>query len=146
MMIGPRAWTHIERCHERRLTLSFLCAFCSSRLREIFLKYNNYNRGQFLAEVTQQVFDDLDSNKYQFAEYRLSIYGSAKSEWDTLADWVGNHRLFHYNVRWMIQIPRLYAVYRAMGKSEGRHTSLVARSSYPSRLTGCSVSSCVCVV
>ena len=40
----------------------------NSRLREIFLKYNNYNRGKFLAEITQQVIDDLDSNKYQFAE------------------------------------------------------------------------------
>ena len=88
----------------------------NSRLREIFLKYNNYNKGQFLAEVTQQVFADLESNKYQFAEYRLSIYGSATSEWDTLAEWVCGHHLFHYNVRWMIQIPRLYAVYKAAGK------------------------------
>ena len=35
----------------------------NSRLREIFLKYNNHIQGQFLAEITQQVFDDLESNK-----------------------------------------------------------------------------------
>ena len=87
-----------------------------SRLREIFLKYNNHNGGRFLAEITQQVFDDLESNKYQFAEYRLSIYGGSRAEWDVMGDWVCGHRLFHYNVRWMIQIPRLYAVYKANGK------------------------------
>lgn len=34
-----------------------------SRLREIFLKYNNYNQGRFLAEITHQVMDDLEQNK-----------------------------------------------------------------------------------
>ena len=87
-----------------------------SRLREIFLKYNNLTKGKFLAEITQQVFEDLEQNKYQMAEYRLSIYGSAASEWDALSAWVCDHNLFHYNVRWMIQVPRLYAVYKAAGK------------------------------
>ena len=87
-----------------------------SRLREIFLKYNNLSKGKFLAEITQQVFDDLEQNKYQMAEYRLSIYGSSASEWDALSSWVCDNSLFHYNVRWMIQIPRLYAIYKAAGK------------------------------
>jgi len=38
-----------------------------------------------------------------------SIYGRKKSEWDDLAAWVVDNNLFHYNVRWMIQIPRLFA-------------------------------------
>ncbi len=38
---------------------------------------------------------------------------SSPSEWDKLAEWVVDNRLFHYNVRWMIQIPRLYRVYKA---------------------------------
>ena len=62
------------------------------------------------------MFDDLEQNKYQMAEYRLSIYGSSASEWDALSAWVCDHSLFHYNVRWMIQVPRLYAVYKAAGK------------------------------
>ena len=80
-----------------------------SRLREIFLKYNNMNKGKYLAEVTKEVFDDLEANKYQFAEYRLSIYGRDLNEWDVLADWVIDNNLFSHNVRWMIQIPRLYS-------------------------------------
>ena len=87
-----------------------------SRLREIFLKYNNLIYGKYLAEITKEVFDDLTANKYQFAEYRLSIYGHSQTEWDVLADWVVDNSLFHYNVRWMIQLPRLYASYREAGK------------------------------
>lgn len=83
-----------------------------SRLREIFLKYNNYNKGLYLAEVTQQVFDDLEANKYQYAEYRLSIYGRQRNEWDVLAEWVVDNKLNSEKVRWMIQIPRLYEVYK----------------------------------
>jgi AMP deaminase len=45
------------------------------RLREIFLKTDNLIKGRYLAEITQEVFLDLEANKYQFAEYRLSIYG-----------------------------------------------------------------------
>lgn len=87
-----------------------------SRLREIFLKYNNHIRGKYLAEITQQVFEDLESNKYQFAEYRLSIYGAKDNEWDALSEWVVDHTLFSANVRWMIQIPRLYSIYKASGQ------------------------------
>jgi AMP deaminase len=87
-----------------------------SRLREIFLKYSNLIQGTYLAEITQQVFDDLEQNKYQFAEYRISIYGSSPTEWDNLAAWIVDHKLFHHNARWMIQIPRLYAVYKAANK------------------------------
>ena len=87
-----------------------------SRLREIFLKYNNLIKGQYLAELTKQVFDDLESNKYQFAEYRVSIYGGSASEWNTLAEWIIDNKLWHYNVRWMIQVPRLYSVYKSQSK------------------------------
>jgi AMP deaminase len=87
-----------------------------SRLREIFLKYNNYIKGKYLAEITQQVFEDLESNKYQLSEYRLSIYGRTADEWDGLAEWVVDHELFSPNVRWMIQIPRLYSIYKAAGQ------------------------------
>jgi AMP deaminase len=36
-------------------------------------------------------------------------------EWDLLADWFVENKLVCENVRWMIQIPRLYAVYKANG-------------------------------
>jgi adenosine deaminase len=61
------------------------------------------------------VFEDLQATKYQMAEYRISIYGRSRGEWDKLAKWVVNNKLFSDNVRWLIQIPRLYEVFKAGG-------------------------------
>ncbi|KAF9591337.1 hypothetical protein IFM89_003960 [Coptis chinensis] len=86
-----------------------------SRLREIFLKQDNLIQGRFLGELTKQVFQDLSASKYQMAEYRISIYGRKQSEWDQLASWIINNDLYSENVVWLIQLPRLYNVYKEMG-------------------------------
>lgn len=51
----------------------------------------------------------------QNCEWRLSIYGRSLDEWDKLAKWIVNNKLFSHNVRWLIQVPRLYDVYKANG-------------------------------
>ncbi|KAI8143151.1 hypothetical protein BJV82DRAFT_611555 [Fennellomyces sp. T-0311] len=84
-----------------------------SRLREIFMKTDNYIQGRYLAEITKEVISDLESSKYQMCEYRVSIYGRSLSEWDKLAKWVVHNKLFSPNVRWLVQIPRLYNIYKA---------------------------------
>lgn len=89
-----------------------------SRLRTIFLKTDNYVKGRYLAEITKEVFADLEASKYQMAEYRISIYGRSEDEWDKLAAWVVDNKLFTHNVRWLIQIPRLYDVYKNTGLIE----------------------------
>lgn len=86
-----------------------------SRLREIFLKTDNYIKGQYLAELTKEVMTDLEQSKYQYCEWRLSIYGRSPGEWDKLAKWIVNNKLFSHNVRWLIQVPRLYDVYKQNG-------------------------------
>ena len=86
-----------------------------SRLREVFIKQDNLIRGRYLAEITKEVINDLEANKYQMAEYRISIYGRRLAEWDTLASWVLNNRVVSKNVVWLIQIPRLYNVYKSQG-------------------------------
>ncbi|TFK63050.1 AMP deaminase [Pluteus cervinus] len=86
-----------------------------SRLREIFLKTDNYIRGRYLAELTREVMIDLEQSKYQNCEWRLSIYGRSIDEWDKLAKWIVRNKLYSHNVRWLIQIPRLYEVYKANG-------------------------------
>lgn len=86
-----------------------------SRLREIFLKTDNFIQGRYLAEITKEVFSDLEQSKYQMAEYRISIYGRHISEWSKLAAWVVDNKLVSDNVRWLIQVPRLYDVYRKGG-------------------------------
>ncbi|TFK95642.1 AMP deaminase [Pterulicium gracile] len=86
-----------------------------SRLREIFLKTDNFIEGKYLAELTQEVMVDLEQSKYQNCEWRISIYGRSRDEWDKLAKWIVKNKLYSHNVRWLIQIPRLYAVYKASG-------------------------------
>ncbi|KAI9189537.1 AMP deaminase [Blastocladiella emersonii ATCC 22665] len=86
-----------------------------SRLREIFMKNDNLIEGRYLAEITSEVIADLEASKYQHAEYRISIYGRSKNEWDKLAKWVIENKLFSNNVRWLIQVPRLYTVYKHSG-------------------------------
>jgi AMP deaminase len=70
-----------------------------------------------------EVFSDLEASKYQMAEYRISIYGRyvtqiiklirSMDEWDKLASWIVDNKLFSHNVRWLVQIPRLYNVYKS---------------------------------
>ena len=87
-----------------------------SRLREVFLKTDNVIKGRFLAELTREVIDELEANKYQMAEYRLSIYGRDRKEWSKLAAWAVNNNLFSENVRWLIQVPRLYHIHRQLDR------------------------------
>ncbi|ODA77219.1 hypothetical protein RJ55_06846 [Drechmeria coniospora] len=89
-----------------------------SRLRTIFLKTDNFIHGRYLAEITKEVISDLESSKYQMVEWRISVYGKSIDEWDKLAAWVVDNKLFSHNVRWLIQIPRLYDVYKASGLME----------------------------
>ena len=78
-----------------------------SRLRELFLKTDNYTNGRFFGNIMKEVMEDLEESKYQNAEFRLSIYGRSRKEWDKLAGWAIEHGVYSDNVRWLIQIPRL---------------------------------------
>ncbi|CAI9271236.1 unnamed protein product [Lactuca saligna] len=49
------------------------------------------------------------------AEYKISIYGSKKSELDNLASWIVNNELYSENIVWLIQLPQLYNIYKEMG-------------------------------
>ena len=69
-------------------------------------------KGRYLAELTREVFQDLEASKYQKPEYRISIYGKNTREWNLLSSWVIDNSLLSNNVRWLIQIPRLYSVYK----------------------------------
>tara|TARA_B100000513_G_scaffold143226_1_gene65725 strand:+ start:3661 stop:6090 length:2430 start_codon:yes stop_codon:yes gene_type:complete len=84
-------------------------------LRDVFLKSDNMVRGRYFAELTHELFDDLQESKYQLTEYRISVYGRTRGEWDQLAAWVVEHRLHSNNNRWLIQVPRLYGLYQTKG-------------------------------
>ena len=86
-----------------------------SRLREIFLKYNNLMKGRYLADITKEVFSDVEKSKYQLMEPRISIYGRSMSEWSNLGAWTYDNRVTSKHIRWMVQIPRLYGIYKKIG-------------------------------
>lgn len=65
---------------------------------------DNLLHGRFLAELTREVMNDLEASKYQHAEYRISIYGRKRVEWDILAAWVVQNKLNSDNVIWLIQV------------------------------------------
>lgn len=52
----------------------------------------------------------------------------SKSEWDKLAKWVIDNKLFSDNVRWLIQIPRLYDAYKKTGLMENYQQLLQSES------------------
>ena len=96
-----------------------------SRLRTIFLKTDNFIHGRYLAEITKEVISDLESSKYQMVEWRISVYGRDLEEWDKLAAWVIDNKLYSPNVRWLIQIPRLYDVYKASHLMENYEQTII---------------------
>ena len=65
---------------------------------------DNVLHGSFLAELTKEVLSDLEASKYQHAEYRISIYGRKRVEWDILAAWIVQNSLCSDNVVWLIQV------------------------------------------
>ena len=86
--------------------------FGLSDLRTIFLKTENHMNGRYFAELTQDLFDKMEEQKYIYAEFRVSVYGSKMDQWDELAKWVVNNKLFSDKNRWLVQIPRIFDVWK----------------------------------
>ncbi|XP_006782419.1 AMP deaminase 3b isoform X1 [Neolamprologus brichardi] len=85
----------------------------ASELREIYLKADNYIKGEYFARLIKEVAAELEESKYQHAEPRLSIYGRSASEWESLATWFIQHKVHSPNMRWMIQVPRIYDIFKS---------------------------------
>ncbi|KAM9369444.1 AMP deaminase 1 [Phaethornis superciliosus] len=85
----------------------------ASELRDLYLKTDNAINGEYFATIIKEVGSDLENAKYQYAEPRLSIYGRSAEEWHKLATWFNKHRIYSPNMKWMIQVPRIYDVFRS---------------------------------
>ncbi|XP_067166839.1 AMP deaminase 1 isoform X2 [Apteryx mantelli] len=85
----------------------------ASELRDLYLKTENAINGEYFATIIKEVGSDLEDAKYQHTEPRLSIYGCSAEEWSRLASWFNKHRVYSPNMKWMIQIPRIYDVFRS---------------------------------
>uniref|UniRef100_A0A671RZ39 AMP deaminase n=1 Tax=Sinocyclocheilus anshuiensis TaxID=1608454 RepID=A0A671RZ39_9TELE len=76
----------------------------ASELREIYLKTDNYIKGEYFARLIKEVSHDLEESKYQHAEPRLSIYGRSPEEWESLSHWFIQQKVYSPNMRWIIQV------------------------------------------
>ncbi|XP_065117582.1 AMP deaminase 3 isoform X1 [Paramisgurnus dabryanus] len=85
----------------------------ASELREIYLKTDNYIKGEYFARLIKEVAHDLEESKYQHAEPRLSIYGRSTEEWDSLSNWFIQQKVYSPNMRWIIQVPRIYDIFKS---------------------------------
>ncbi|XP_008409109.1 AMP deaminase 3b [Poecilia reticulata] len=85
----------------------------ASELREIYLKTDNYIKGEYFARLVKEVAAELEESTYQYAEPRLSIYGRSPSEWENLATWFIQQKVHSPNMRWMIQVPRIYDIFKS---------------------------------
>ncbi|TRY95817.1 hypothetical protein DNTS_021269 [Danionella cerebrum] len=85
----------------------------ASELREIYLKTDNYIKGEYFAKLIKEVAHDLEESKYQHAEPRLSIYGRCPEEWESLSHWFIQHKVYSPNMRWIIQVPRIYDIFKS---------------------------------
>ncbi|MEE6493260.1 hypothetical protein FKM82_016777 [Ascaphus truei] len=85
----------------------------ASELRDLYLKTDNFIDGEYFATIIKEVGTDLEDAKYQHAEPRLSIYGRSTEEWTKLAQWFCKHKVYSPNMKWMIQVPRIYDIFRA---------------------------------
>ncbi|XP_028037472.1 AMP deaminase 2-like [Bombyx mandarina] len=83
-----------------------------SRLREVFLKTDNYMNGTYFANIIKEVMSDFAENKYTYSEPRISVYCKSSSEWSRLASWAVRNDVHSPHVRWLVQVPRLYDIYR----------------------------------
>ncbi|XP_075044590.1 AMP deaminase 3 isoform X2 [Mixophyes fleayi] len=83
----------------------------ASELRDLYLKSDNDLEGEYFARIIKEVARELEESKYQFTEPRFSIYGRSPKEWDIMAKWFINHKLYSPNMRWMIQVPRIFDIF-----------------------------------
>ncbi|KAL9658254.1 hypothetical protein ABK040_012513 [Willaertia magna] len=91
--------------------------FGQSRLREIFLKTDNYVQGRYFGELCKKLYKELEDSRYQHAEPRISIYGKSADEWDKLAKWYLENQMYSPNIRLLVQIPRLYNIHKSVPNS-----------------------------
>ncbi|TPP44736.1 Adenosine/AMP deaminase family protein [Leishmania donovani] len=82
-------------------------------LRSLLLKTDNFMNGRYFAELIHDVFEQYSRDRYTYAENRLSVYGINVKEWDKLAHWFATHGMANKHNKWIIQVPRVYKVFRA---------------------------------
>ncbi|KAI5191805.1 AMP deaminase [Nematocida sp. AWRm77] len=81
-------------------------------LREVFLKYDNYIDGKYLAEITKEIIEETEDKEYLRCEWGISVYGKKASEFERLSNWIEKYNIKSSCIKWYIQVPRLYGLFK----------------------------------
>ncbi|CCW68969.1 unnamed protein product [Phytomonas sp. Hart1] len=84
----------------------------NSDLRSLLLKTDNFMNGRYFAEIIHDVFNQYSRDQYTYAENRVSVYGINIHEWEKLSNWFSTYGLNNKHNKWVIQVPRVYKVFR----------------------------------
>ncbi|KAH3687838.1 hypothetical protein WICPIJ_001177 [Wickerhamomyces pijperi] len=89
------------------------------RIDRTFLRIDNHIGGEYLADLVKQVCSDYEKTKYQYGELGLNFNliptKTHSSRWESIADWVIDHKLISHNIKWIVRIPRNYTILRQLG-------------------------------
>ncbi len=84
-------------------------------LRAVFLKSKNHINGRYFADVLKEVAHRANKGVTAM-EPRVSVYGQQRSEWSMLAQWWKSNGLHTIpNMKWMVQVPRLFTLFAKSG-------------------------------
>lgn len=82
-------------------------------LRSLLLKTDNFMNGRYFAELIRDVFAQYSRDRCTFAENRVSVYGINSKEWANLANWFTTHGMSCKHNTWVIQVPRVFKIFRS---------------------------------
>ncbi|CAI4043682.1 metallo-dependent hydrolase superfamily protein SKDI_10G1430 [Saccharomyces kudriavzevii IFO 1802] len=80
-------------------------------LAKVFLEFDNFIEGEYLAEIfIKYVIHILEKSKYQLAQVSVNFQFYSKGEdwYKKFSRWLLRWKLVSYNVRWNVQITRIF--------------------------------------
>ncbi|CAI4566167.1 AVB_G0029500.mRNA.1.CDS.1 [Saccharomyces cerevisiae] len=80
-------------------------------LAKVFLEFDNFIEGEYLAEIfIKYVIHILEKSKYQLAQVSVNFqfYSSGEDWYKKFSQWLLRWKLVSYNIRWNIQIARIF--------------------------------------
>lgn len=89
-------------------------------LAKTFLEYDNYLEGEYLAQIViDHVITTLEKSKYQTIQASVDFQFHPSGEpswWERFAHWLVKWNVVSYNVRWNVQIKRVFTKLHHSGK------------------------------
>lgn len=89
-------------------------------LTRTFLEFNNFIEGEYLALVLKEnLIHPLEKSRYQLAQLSIDYqYFDNENWWLSFSQWLVKWKIFSRNVRWNVQISRIYTKLYGLKKVE----------------------------